>query len=216
MVTLEAINEAMAAQKRRQSEVAALLNIDQTAVSKMLAGKRSMKLSEASKLAAWLGIAATPSTVTPAPVFAPAMWPRDVPVYGSALGGDYLDAGGERIEQTILEMTEAIDYAPRPPSFAGNRTMYALYVVGSSMEPRYEQGEVIYVDPRRPPMAGDFVVVQLRNAEDDVVTALVKRFIRRTVAVVELEQFNPAARFTVPVETIAAMHRVLRPGDMLG
>jgi hypothetical protein len=151
-------------------------------------------------------------------------WRKDVPVHGTALGGDLaLDAVTQamQVEQTVLEFADTIEMVRRPPSFAGNRALYAVYVAGSSMEPRYEPGDLLYVDPRRPPAIGDDVVVQLRDGnghdgDDRVISALIKRLVRRTGAGVELEQYNPPLRFKIAGEHIAAVHRVVKLGEVVG
>ena len=151
-------------------------------------------------------------------------WPRDVPVLGTATGAALVrqEAEGQiEIEQTILELTETIGTVARPPAFAANRNLYALYIRGYSMEPRYEEGELIYVDPRRPPSIGDHVVVQLRDGnghdgEDRVVMAVIKRLVRRTASGIELEQYNPRMTFRLPIEAIAHVHRVVPLGEIVG
>ncbi len=53
------------------------------------------------------------------------------------------------------------------PVKAGSRA-FALRVTGASMEPKYQEGEMIYVDPDRPPLNKKDVVV--RNNLDNSVT----------------------------------------------
>lgn len=52
-----------------------------------------------------------------------------------------------------------------------DKSAYALRVTGSSMAPRYEQGEYVLVEPMRKAVPGDFVVVRLASGE-----CMVKRF----------------------------------------
>lgn len=170
--------------------------------------------------------AGEPASVSAPPPLYPDVqsWPKDVPVHGTALGGDLaLDAVTQamQVEQTVLEFADTIEMVRRPPSFSGNRALYAVYVAGSSMEPRYEPGDLLYVDPRRPPAIGDDVVVQLRDGnghdgDDRVICALIKRLVRRTGAGVELEQYNPPLRFKIAGEHIAAVHRVVKLGEVVG
>lgn len=143
--------------------------------------------------------------------------PRDVPVYGTALGANLAfpseEGGPVEVEQTLLTLTEAITYVRRPPAMEGMRKVYALYVVGSSMEPRYRPGEPVFVDPVRPPQIGDDVIIQLlernEDGEGEVVAALVKTLRRRTATHVELEQYEPRLSFRVPVNQIASLHRII-------
>lgn len=141
-------------------------------------------------------------------------WAKDTPVLGTASGGG-MTIDGVVVEQTVLETFDVVDMVRRPPSQRGNAKLYALYVVGSSMEPRHEPGDLVYVDPRRAPMIGDDVVVQLRDGnghdgDERIVTALIKRLVRRTADGVELEQYNPRMKFIIDKKHIAALHRVVR------
>ena len=146
------------------------------------------------------------------------LWLKDIPVWGTAIGG-HLTINGVRVEQTSLEAFDIVEMVRRPPSQAGNAKLYALYVAGSSMEPRHEPGDLVYVDPRRSPQIGDDVVVQLRDGnghdgDERVTCALIKRLVRRTADGVELEQYNPPARFVVEKKHISAMHRVVRLSEL--
>ena len=76
------------------------------------------------------------------PVLSPGDLPKDVPVYGVAVAGDAGDFSfnGERI-----------DTARRPPGLAGRAGVFAIYVVGDSMEPWRKPGDLLYLDQHRPP-----------------------------------------------------------------
>lgn len=137
---------------------------------------------------------------------------KPVPLVGTAFGGEWTDG----IEMTELHLAEVLDYLGRPPSLSGDREAYAVEIVGESMAPRFEPGERAYVSPRSPVRIGDDVIVQLADggtAEGSdlagrVTMVLIKRLVRRTPKLVELRQFNPDRTFTVPVERVAAIHRV--------
>lgn len=117
-----------------------------------------------------------------------------------------------------LDLNEVVDYARRPLTLDNKRDVYALYFRGLSMSPRYEPGEIAYVDPSRPPSIGDYVVVQLREADgmdgERIHTVVAKRLIRQTVNFLELEQFNPATTFRVERTRVARLHRII-PWDEL-
>ena len=146
--------------------------------------------------------------------------PRDVPVRGTPSCGD-IEVDGKHVETVEMDLGEVVDYVRRPPSLEGRKDVYAIYFTGFSMEPRYEAGEVAYVDPRRPPAIGDYVVVQLkhqRGEEEDprIVSALVKRLARRSADWIELEQFNPAMIFRVPQKRVHSIHRIIPWGELVG
>lgn len=156
------------------------------------------------------------------PVFNPNDLPRDVPIMGTATGAALeIQGNGDvaRIEE--IELQDVIGYARRPPAIDSNRKAYALYIAGDSMEPRYRGGDLVYVDPRRPAMIGDDVIVQLvgdvRPDADpgEVRHVLVKQLVRNTAAHVELCQFNPPVTFKVPKSKVHAIHRVIPLSELL-
>ena len=152
---------------------------------------------------------------------------RAVPLLGTAFGSDLEEIEG--IETTELMMSEVLDYVARPPSLANDDEAYAVTVIGDSMAPRFEAGELAFVSPRAPVNVGDDVLVQIRRAEDEgggavgevgrhqddvnqlagrVSTVLLKRLVRRAGGMIELRQFNPDRTFSVPIARVRRMHLV--------
>lgn len=146
---------------------------------------------------------------------------KDIPVYGTAVGApaeyasDY--DGRVIVEQIDLNMGEVIDYFRRPPRLHNRRDLYALYVSGDSMDPAFESGKGILIDPKRPPSIRDYVVIYLRNgADDSIAGVLLKRLIRRSASFIELEQFNPHFRFRLDASVCRDMHRVMPWDEAFG
>lgn len=136
----------------------------------------------------------------------------DVPVYGTALGASKI-VDGEAIEQTTLNKGEIVTYFRRPTILDGRVDIYGLFVQGSSMSPRFEDGETVFVETTRPPKIADDVVVYLVGPDEHEAQAaravLVKRLVRRTAEYVELEQFSPAKTFRIPREMVGEVHRII-------
>lgn len=133
-----------------------------------------------------------------------------LPLYGSAVGGEYGDVD-KHIELTELRMSEVLDYLERPASLAADKEAYTLEIVGDSMAPRYKPAEKVAVSPRASIAIGDDVIVQLRCQEGDderIRMVLIKELVRRTATHVELKQHNPEIIFRIPREEVAAMHKV--------
>lgn len=142
--------------------------------------------------------------------------PRDVPVYGTALG-TFTD--NEVIEQTIISTDDPIDILLRPPGLAQRKGIYGLYVTGESQSPRFKPGEIVFADPARAPMIGDDVIVYLameRDGEEAIAAILIKELTRRGPTKIELRQLNPFAEFSVDNSRVKAIHRVLTNTDMFG
>lgn len=127
-----------------------------------------------------------------------------IPLYGSAVGGDdgEFELNGNRL-----------DYVFAPPSLSGITDAYAVTVVGESMVPRYEDGETIFVNPRRRPVRNDYVIVQIQKEENGPLLAMIKRLVRWTQNEIILEQFNPPKELRFPGHEVATVHYVLKSGE---
>lgn len=135
--------------------------------------------------------------------------PADIPVMGTAAGS--LLSGAFQLEGGV------IDYVRRPPALAGARDIYALYIEGSSMEPRYFPGELVYVNPHKPPRLGDTVIVQEGNGETTSIAASIGVLHKRVNGTVILRKYNPVgAEITIQQNRISAIHRVLTPNELFG
>lgn len=134
--------------------------------------------------------------------------PLDIPVFGTAAGS--LGEGAFAMEQSV------VDYVRRPPGVARAKDIYAIYIEGDSMEPRYQHGELVYVSPRRPARPGDYVIVQVQNGEHEEVQAYCKRLLRRTADQLILLQHNPETELNFAMNRVRAVHRILSMADLMG
>lgn len=133
--------------------------------------------------------------------------PLDVPVMGTA--------AGSMKGAFQLDTGSPVDQVRRPPGIASAVGVYAIYITGDSMMPRFEDGELIYVSPGRPARIGDYVVVQIENGKGHR-EAYCKRLLRKTTELIVLEQFNPAAELEFQMRDVVAMHRVMSMNDLFG
>jgi len=127
-----------------------------------------------------------------------------VPVYGQAVGG----ADGE----FVLNGNHLYDLMA-PPSIAPSSGAYAVTVSGESMAPRYEDGEIAFVDPRRRPRRGSYVVAQIQLEEHGPILAFVKRFVRHNADGLVLEQFNPAKELRFDHQCVRSVHCIVMAGE---
>ena len=105
---------------------------------------------------------------------------------------------------------DVIETIRRPDNLIGVEGAYAVYVIGHSMEPRYNQGEHAHIHPHKPLEPGCYVLVQ-RKPIDGYSTplAIVKRLVRRSGSKIVLEQLNPPKTFEVKSDEIVSIHRVV-------
>ncbi|MES3099257.1 S24 family peptidase [Sphingomonas faeni] len=149
--------------------------------------------------------------------------PKTLPIYGTALGADLEFDGCNGIvvtvEQTEVHMSAPLDFMTRPIGVTGRPDLYVVSVSGHSMEPRFDAGSRVLVDPKRSPGVGDDVVVQLRGPTfdgEEIRHVLIKQLVRRRPTAVILRQFNPAAEFEVPNEQVSSVHRVMPWDEAMG
>jgi phage repressor protein C with HTH and peptisase S24 domain len=124
---------------------------------------------------------------------------RDLPVLGAVKGGSdafYFNEG------------EPKEYVVRPPGLFGVSNGFALYVCGDSMVPRYYAGEILYVNPNRPPTRGCFVAVELVDGQ-----GLIKQFIRRDDDLLVLAQFNPTKEIRLPAAQVKQIYLITGSGE---
>jgi len=131
---------------------------------------------------------------------------RDIPVLGTA------QCGEDGVWQ--LHADNVIDYAERPPRLAAARNVFAVYVVGDSMEPWADAGQIIYVNRDRPIAPRDFVLAEVMGEKPgDPPKCFVKRLVRRTNGHIELEQFNPRKTITLPADR-TRLYRIYTPWEL--
>ena len=105
---------------------------------------------------------------------------------------------------------EVVDHVPRPAYLAGAAQAYAVYAVGTSMEPRYFAGDLVYIHPGRPVTPGCFVLVQMTPKEDGTAPrAVLKRLVKRSGTKITLAQFDPPKTFDLKVDEIVSIHRAV-------
>lgn len=112
---------------------------------------------------------------------------RDLPIYASAQGG----ADG----MTVIP--EPIDWVDRPADLLHAKEAFGVYLLGDSMHPRFEQGDMVIVSPALPPAQGNDVLI-CAHKPDGETTALVKRLLRVERDAWYVEQFNPPKKYRLP------------------
>ncbi len=112
-------------------------------------------------------------------------------------------------------MAEPMDYVRRPSALENAKGIYALYIEGDSMSPKYEAGDLVFVHPHVPARVGDIVVVHEQNGHEETL-AFIKRLTRRTAEWIETEQYNPPAEVKFKNSEGIKIHKVLQMNDLFG
>ncbi len=181
----------------------------------MLKGERQMKPLETVQIAGFLGVA--PEEVlsravgngVPASDSEPPRRSRGRPPgagLGSAHGADRIPvrSGGRGGTDQEMFLNDPIGSTPRPANLSGVREAYAIYMVGDSMEPRYEQSWLLHVNPFKPPTRGRDVVVYKRGN-----VVLIKQFVGWEGDTLVLRQLNPPETLRIPRGEVRECHLVV-------
>lgn len=121
-----------------------------------------------------------------------------IPIVGRASAGD--------ADRLIMFETE-YDSVAAPPELSGVDGAYAIYVYGTSMEPRFFSGELLFVHPHKPVALGDFCVIQVSESAGEC--GYIKRFVTLSDGKLLVEQLNPAAQMEFPAESVTSRHLVV-------
>lgn len=130
---------------------------------------------------------------------------RLIPIFGASIAGQ---DGRFALSDAIVEQV-----AP-PTSLAEVEGAYAVYVIGDTMEPRYEAGEKAFVHPSKPVRPRDYVVLRIHPASDgDKDEGYLKRLVSISDEYVIVEQFNPPKRLKFPIARLKSIHKVVLAGE---
>jgi phage repressor protein C with HTH and peptisase S24 domain len=197
-----------------QADLARHLGLPPSAVSRMLRGDRQMKLLEAVQTAQFLDVSQEEvlkrAGDTDAPPPEPAQRGRPprattghvplprhdtMPIKSAGRGGN---------DQQMFLEDGPIGYTPRPANLAGVRDAYAIYMVGDSMEPRYNQGWLLHVNPFKPAIRGRDVVVYKKDQ-----AVLIKQFVGWNGDTLVLRQLNPDETLRIPRGDVVECHLIV-------
>jgi phage repressor protein C with HTH and peptisase S24 domain len=112
---------------------------------------------------------------------------RDFPVYAAARGGN---------EGALVMDSTPIQYIARPDPLLTTTSGFGVYVIGDSMTPAYEQGDIALVHPGLPPRRGADVIL-VRSDVHGTPDALIKHLIGWSDEAWEVRQYNPPRDFTL-------------------
>ena len=134
---------------------------------------------------------------------------NDIPILGTALGGD--EAGSD-----FMFSGEIIDYISCPPALAKAKGRFAVRMVGDSMSPRFEPGNIVIVQAGRVPGVNDYVVIELHGKDGAPGPGFIKRLTAYTSGHIVCEQFNPRKKTEFKLSDIKTLYRVVSTDELFG
>ena len=130
-----------------------------------------------------------------------------IPIYGQAvagINGEFAFDGKKLFE------------VPCPPQLLNVENAYGVEVAGDTMSPRYEDGEIVYIDTLRRIKKGDYVVAKIMmRKEDSFPTVFIKRFTRHNEKELVLTQLNPEKELVFPHQHVVSVHYIALAGEGL-
>jgi len=200
-----------------QADLARHLRLAPSAVSRMLKGERQMRQLETVQIAGFLGVSpdevlrhAINDAVSASGPGLPRSGrgrPPSTSTSGNVRSTDPIpirSAGRGGNDQEMFLEDGPIGYTSRPANLSDVRAAYAIYMVGDSMEPRYEPGWLLHVNPFKPPTRGrDVVVYKLGQV------VLIKQFVGWEGNTLVLRQLNPPQTLRIPRTEVRECHLVV-------
>jgi phage repressor protein C with HTH and peptisase S24 domain len=137
---------------------------------------------------------------------------HDVPVLGTAMGGT--DDDERPVDFWLTGDIE--NYVARPKGLANAKNLFSMYIGGDSMEPRFEERDMVFVQKAMPAI-GDDVVIELHPRSDggDHPT-LIKRLVRRRGSYITVKQYNPPKELEFNMSEIKNLFRVIPLKELIG
>jgi phage repressor protein C with HTH and peptisase S24 domain len=176
----------------------------------LLTGEGKGPSSDTAPASASSGYRVEPNAAFEGEVRLPLKGPRDIEELGITVGGMGDD------DSAFAFNGQVIDIVPRPPGIANRKGVFALRVGNTSMTPKFEDGERVYVEPRKPAI-GDYVVIELKATEEGQPgKSFIKRLVTMNSARIEVEQFNPKGRIEFARDEVHQILRVIPVSELLG
>lgn len=126
---------------------------------------------------------------------------EDLPVHSAAEGGP-----GE-----IIVSTDPVSWVLRPAPLANVARAYGIIIVGDSMVPEFEPGDIALLNPHLPAVGGHTYVFYSEG--DGEAKATIKRLLRSSNGLWHVQQWNPPkgqkAEFTLSRAEWGKAHRVV-------
>ncbi len=118
-----------------------------------------------------------------------------VPVYKTEIDDD---------QNHILLKDNIADWVPRHPFQQGIIQAFAIYVYNNKMEPRYFNGELIYIHPGRPLKNNHDCLIELNSGNIQI-----NRIISESDYEISIQEFNPNKVYSINKSEIKSIYPII-------
>jgi phage repressor protein C with HTH and peptisase S24 domain len=183
--------------------------VDRATVNKMISGRRAIAADELIAVTQILGVEMT--TISRNNVVTnetdlllhrpPAVLKPAIPVIGQPdrMGGN----------QLIFPEDDCVEWTFSPPGLENTHGIYAVYVHGTQMSPRYRPGEMVWINPNKPLKRGDDVLVRLKDAKTAQTIGIIREFVAWQDRELVLAMFNPSGEERYALDEVISIHPVV-------
>lgn len=138
-----------------------------------------------------------------------------IPLYRTEKIEDFVETDhGNSIPLFVRSKEASGDHFPCPKHLKGKQLL-GHYVTVGTLWPRYEEGEIFFVEYRNPPVPGDDVVVTVVSEIEIDGGMFIGRLAMRTDEEVKIDLLAPSDQVTLPRKKIINIRRLVRRSDML-
>jgi|EndMetStandDraft_9_1072997.scaffolds.fasta_scaffold23007_5 hypothetical protein len=138
-----------------------------------------------------------------------------IPLYTTEKIADFVETSkGYQIPLFIRSHSDAGEHFPCPKHLRGKQLL-GHYVTVGSLWPRYEEGEIFFLEHRTPPVSGDDVVVTVVTEENLDGGMFIGRLTMRTDEEARIDLLSPQDHVTLPRNKIISIRRLAKRSDML-
>jgi phage repressor protein C with HTH and peptisase S24 domain len=226
------LKRILAAKDIKLDELAKGTGLSVSYLSRLVAGKRHLSTKHIPKIASYLGVSPQDLIGNDLPVNShnssrskvnmlssvPGIVPDTArPDLSHETAGARLPIRGRNVlgkDGVMLnpDGNDVVDTVEAPTGLTSVRGAYAIFITDNRMDPRYEQGEVVCVNPHRPPRPNDYVVIQISEDDGKTVMAMARRLISMDEREVVIAQLHPPKTRRLPRKQVLAVHRIAWSG----
>jgi transcriptional regulator with XRE-family HTH domain len=228
------LKRILAAKDIRLDDLAKGTGLSKSYLSRLAAGKRPLSTKHIPKIAGYLGVApqdligndvtvnshnssrSKVNMLSSVPGIVPDTARPDL-LHETAGGAARLPIRGRNVigkDGVMLnpDGNDVVDTVEAPTGLTSVRGSYAIFITDNRMDPRYEQGEVVCVNPHRPPRPNDYVVIQISEDDGKTVMAMARRLVSMDEREVVIQQLHPPKTRRLPRKQVLAVHRIAWSG----